>query len=68
MEPPDMPIYEYKCENCDTTFEKMVKLSQAQDTQTCPEKGCGSTKTRKVVSVTNFQLLGGGWFKDGYGK
>jgi putative FmdB family regulatory protein len=64
----DMPIYEYRCNDCNTNFEKMVKLSQAGDPQVCPEKDCASTNTKKVVSVSNFQLVGGGWYRDGYSK
>ena len=41
-----MPLYEYLCESCDTTFEKLLR--KQEDEAVCP--GCGKT-ARKTVSV-----------------
>ncbi|TAM81110.1 MAG: zinc ribbon domain-containing protein [Acidobacteria bacterium] len=43
-----MPIFEYTCQQCKKTFEKLV-LSKSQPTPTCP--GCGSKKTRQQFST-----------------
>jgi putative FmdB family regulatory protein len=43
-----MPIYEYKCENCGATFEKLVPLCTFKTVATCPD--CGSTDTKKIIS------------------
>ncbi len=43
-----MPIYEYKCSECNKEFER-VMFSSDQDAAPCPE--CGSSKTEKVMSV-----------------
>ena len=61
-----MPIYEYKCANgdCQEVSEKLRKVSEADDQVPCPK--CGATTQRKV-SLSSFQLKGGGWYKDGYG-
>ena len=61
-----MPIYEYKCELCSEQFEKIVPISQVDNSYPCPK--CGEKKTKKMVSRTNFTLKGAGWAKDGYSK
>lgn len=45
-----MPIYEYHCNDCGISYEKIV-LSQrsASESQSCPN--CGSTKVAKLISV-----------------
>lgn len=57
-----MPIYEYRCQVCGESFEKMVKLDAAAPP--CP--ACGGD-VRKLVSAASFVLKGGGWYKDHYG-
>lgn len=58
-----MPIYEYECADCGHVIEVMQKVS-ARAPGRC-EKCSG--KLNKKVSVTSFQLKGGGWYSDGYG-
>lgn len=41
-----MPLYEYHCESCDKSFEKIFK--EQEDTATCP--GCDQDAF-KIVSV-----------------
>lgn len=41
-----MPIYEYRCQSCTTTFEALVR---GKTTVACPE--CGSAALHKLVSV-----------------
>ena len=50
-----MPIYEYYCPECDAEFEKLVKLSEANVVQNCPE--CGGKHTQKKLSA--FATSGG---------
>ena len=64
-----MPIYSFKCINCDTEFEKIMSLSQKLDDKTtipCPK--CGSEENTPLISKTSFSLKGGGLYKDGYEK
>lgn len=57
-----MPVYEYECNSCGKVFEVQQRMADAPLTD-CPE--CeGSVK--KVVSMSSFQLKGGGWYADGY--
>ncbi|MDX9866220.1 MAG: zinc ribbon domain-containing protein [Anaerolineaceae bacterium] len=44
-----MPIYEYRCEQCSTTFEKLVSFSQVDQPQDCPH--CHSQETRKQITA-----------------
>jgi len=46
-----MPIYEFRCENCGHVFEELVRFGNDQGLK-CPE--CGSTDTRKAVSLFGF--------------
>lgn len=41
-----MPIYEYKCDDCDTLFEALV-MGSASEPDSC---GCGSEAIEKVYS------------------
>ena len=58
-----MPLYEYYCPNCDHQVELIQKTTDVFN-ETC--KNCGKTKMKKKLSLTSFQLKGGGWYKDGY--
>ena len=50
-----MPIYEYTCADCKTDFDKLVKISDANAKQDCPE--CGGRHTQKKLST--FATSGG---------
>jgi putative FmdB family regulatory protein len=43
-----MPIFEYTCQKCKMTFEKLV-LSKNQPAPVCPK--CGSRKTEQQFST-----------------
>ncbi|MEC8063277.1 MAG: zinc ribbon domain-containing protein [Pseudomonadota bacterium] len=57
-----MPIYEFHCTACASTFEQLVKIGQK--THSCIF--CSSTEVTKLISQTNFQLRGSGWARDSY--
>ncbi|MBW2039324.1 MAG: zinc ribbon domain-containing protein [Deltaproteobacteria bacterium] len=57
-----MPIYEYQCTNCGREFEVMQKITD-EPLQEC--KYC-SGKLQRVISLTNFQLKGSGWYATDY--
>lgn len=63
-----MPVYEYKCPVCDTTFD--VKASVSDPPPQCPSKNDAGEPCQgapvKLVSKSTFILNGGGWAANGY--
>jgi putative FmdB family regulatory protein len=57
-----MPIYEYKCTECDSHFEKLQKVSDAP-LAVCEK--CGG-KLEKQWSLSGFQFKGAGWYVTDY--
>lgn len=55
-----MPIYEYRCDECEHQLEILQKISDAPAT-TCPD--CGKDGLRKLVSAAAFKLKGTGWYE-----
>lgn len=55
-----MPIYEYKCSECEHTLEKLQKMSDDPAVD-CPE--CGKPGLKKMISAAGFRLKGGGWYE-----
>jgi len=58
----DMPIYEYKCQQCGAHVEKRQNVSDPPLT-TC-EKCHG--RLEKQWSLSGFQFKGGGWYVTDY--
>lgn len=66
-----MPIYEFECIKCNHRFEKIMKTNE-------PFPVCSQTPndfsppcagdTKRLISLNNFKLKGGGWYADGYSK
>ncbi|NBY20580.1 zinc ribbon domain-containing protein [bacterium] len=59
-----MPLYEYKCDSCEKTFEVIQKFSDGP-LKDCPE--CGKS-VEKLMSLGSFQLKGSGWYNTDYRK
>ena len=59
-----MPIYEYECEKCNTTFEAMQSVS-AKPLKNCTVLGCKG-KVHRLVSASGFILKGSGWYTSDY--
>jgi len=55
-----MPIYEYRCAECEHEMEKLQKISDAPLTD-CP--ACGKSALQKLVSAAGFRLKGSGWYE-----
>ena len=60
-----MPIYEYKCSECNKVFSKLESITNEQKVKDCPD--CGG-KAHRIISQTSFHLKGGGWYAQGYEK
>ena len=59
-----MPLYEYRCATCGEKEEKLEGFS-APTQHACPK--CGAeTGMQRQISVTSFNLAGGGWHAQGY--
>ena len=57
-----MPVYEYECPTCQSVIEVQQKIADPP-LASCPE--C-QNPVRKLMSMSSFQLKGGGWYADGY--
>lgn len=55
-----MPIYEYRCDDCDHQFDLLQKISDPPPS-VCPQ--CGAAGVRKLISAAGFRLKGGGWYE-----
>lgn len=54
-----MPIYAFLCEDCDSHFDRQLKLADYDTPQDCPE--CEGGNTRRRVTMPRFNLSGDGW-------
>ncbi|MEZ7818679.1 MAG: putative FmdB family regulatory protein [Candidatus Azotimanducaceae bacterium] len=55
-----MPIYEYRCADCDHQLEVVQKLSE-QPIVSCPE--CKKDSLKRIISAAGFRLKGDGWYE-----
>jgi len=60
-----MPIYEYKCQECDHSFEALQRIGEKLLTD-CPQ--CNTKKLKRLVSAPNFRLKGKGWYETDFKK
>lgn len=60
-----MPIYEYRCSQCNHIFEEWAQHFDSPDCEPCPK--CGG-KASRIVSNTSFVLKGQGWYVTEYGN
>ncbi len=59
-----MPIYEYRCEECNHTFE-LLEGFEADPVKRCVE--CGG-EARRLISTSSFILKGSGWYVTDYAR
>jgi putative FmdB family regulatory protein len=52
-----MPIYEYKCRKCGHKFGTLQPITTARTGTPCPN--CGSTDTKRLISLFGSKLGGG---------
>ncbi|MGD2085069.1 MAG: zinc ribbon domain-containing protein [Candidatus Aminicenantes bacterium] len=57
-----MPLYEYKCNECNKVFEVLQKMTAD------PLKKCiyCNGDVKKIISSTSFQFKGSGWYVTDY--
>jgi putative FmdB family regulatory protein len=59
-----MPLYEYKCERCEKTFEVIQKFS---DDPLTVHEDCGGSVER-LLSAPALQFKGTGWYVTDYAR
>ncbi len=59
-----MPIYEYRCNDCDQVFEEWQKNF---DETAIPCPICGG-QAHRIISQTSFVLKGSGWYVTDYSR
>jgi len=60
-----MPIYEYKCEHCQQTFEMLQKFSDDPLTECIL---CHEGPVKKLISASAFVLKGAGFYVNDYAR
>jgi putative FmdB family regulatory protein len=60
-----MPIYEYSCKRCRSTFEHF-HLARDLSAVRCPT--CADDSVQRLMSASAFQLKGSGWYATDYKK
>lgn len=60
-----MPIYAYRCQDCDHELDALQKLSDPPLTE-CP--ACGASALKKQVTAAAFRLKGAGWYETDFKK
>ncbi|TWG90477.1 putative FmdB family regulatory protein [Luteimonas sp. J16] len=60
-----MPIYAFRCDQCDHAFDRLQKLSDP-DPEACP--ACGAAAVRREVTAPAFRLAGSGWYETDFKK
>lgn len=49
-----MPIYEYSCQVCAATFDRLRPVDRMDDAAPCPD--CGSNSQRQLSIFASFQI------------
>ena len=44
-----MPVYDYRCTNCNSTYDVFHKGQEVREDVVCPS--CGSTNHKKLMSI-----------------
>ena len=60
-----MPLYTYQCYECMNVQEVMRSVEDRDKSVACDR--C-MVSSERIIDLSGFQLKGGGWAKDGYGK
>jgi putative FmdB family regulatory protein len=54
-----VPIYAFRCEECEEHFDRVLSISRMEEPQDCP--ACGASPAKKLVTSPNFVLKGDDW-------
>ncbi|MFP4135450.1 MAG: FmdB family zinc ribbon protein [Candidatus Acetothermia bacterium] len=59
-----MPLYKYRCNECDNTFRVLRKNGKKDEIPECPE--CGSTDVERLISSVGLRFKGNGFYRTDY--
>jgi putative FmdB family regulatory protein len=51
-----MPIYDYKCNECGTTYDIFHKVREVAEDVVCPS--CGSARNTRLISAPSVNMRG----------
>ncbi len=60
-----MPVYEYRCSDCNSKFDVFHKSMNSDEEIKCPK--CDSTNNKKVFSAFSASIDGSSGFSESYG-
>ncbi len=63
----DMPIYEYRCNDCHQVFEEWSKHIEEEKDGTVHSCPICRGRSERLISQTSFVLNGSGWYATDYG-
>ena len=61
-----MPLYKYRCTECDNTFKILQKNGKKEEKPECPD--CGGQETERVISSVGIRFKGSGFYRTDYGN
>ena len=61
-----MPLYKYRCTECDNTFKILQKNGNQEEDPECP--ACGSLETKREISSVGIRFKGSGFYRTDYGN
>ena len=62
-----MPTYEYRCNKCGKTFEKLQSMTESP-VKKCPRPKCGGTVQRLIGGGAGLIFKGTGFYQTDYKK
>lgn len=59
-----MPLYKYRCSECENTFKVLKKNGNKDELPECPE--CGSSEVERMISSVGIRFKGNGFYRTDY--
>ena len=63
-----MPLYEYKCDKCDTIKDKIIAYKDRKESHPCDVCFNGTMEFVNKIHSGGFILKGNGWYKTDFDK
>lgn len=60
-----MPLYKYRCTECENTFKVLQRNGEKDETPKCTV--CGAEETERVISSVGIRFKGSGFYRTDYG-